>query len=301
MNILSLFDGMSCGQLALNRIGIKYDNYFASEVDKHAIKVTQINFPNTIQIGDVTKVKFIEGILKTENGNYNIGKIDLLIGGSPCQGFSFSGRQLNFEDPRSKLFFEYERILKEIQSYNPDVKYLLENVRMRKDFENVISNRIGIEPIFICSSNYTAQSRKRLYWTNIEGVEEEKSTTEGLLLSDVLEENVDPKYIKKAKRYNGGDRLNPDYKSQANTVYTIDRKSPCLSAFTHGYALGYIKIENEDGVIIRMITPIEWERLQTVPENYTNYVSDTQRYKMLGNGWTIDVIANIFKKLIKNI
>src|SRR5574344_15209 len=151
MNVLSLFDGMSCGQMALNRVGIKYDNYFASEIDKYAIKVTQHNFPNTIQLGDVTKIK-----------SCDLPKIDLLMGGSPCQGFSFSGKQLNFNDPRSKLFFEFVRLVNECQP-----KYwLLENVVMKKEFEQVISNHLNVEPIKINSSLVSAQNRERLYWAN---------------------------------------------------------------------------------------------------------------------------------------
>ena len=152
-NVLSLFDGMSCGQIALNRAGITYDNYYASEIDKHAIKVTQHNYPNTIQLGDVTKIK-----------SSDLPKIDLLIGGSPCQGFSFSGKQLNFDDPRSKLFFEFVRLVKECQP-----KYwLLENVVMKKEFEKVITEQLGVEPVKINSSLVSAQNRVRLYWANFD-------------------------------------------------------------------------------------------------------------------------------------
>jgi DNA-cytosine methyltransferase len=152
MNVLSLFDGMSCGQIALKKLGIQVDNYFASEIDKHAIAVTMHNFPNTIQLGDVTKV-FAK----------DLPKIDLLIGGSPCQGFSFAGKQLNFDDPRSKLFFEFVRLLEETKP-----KYfLLENVLMKKEYEQIITDHLGVEPIFINSALVSAQNRKRLYWTNI--------------------------------------------------------------------------------------------------------------------------------------
>lgn len=141
-SVLSLFDGMSCGQIALNRVGIKYDNYFASEIDKHAIKVTQTNYPNTIQLGDVTKVK-----------GSDLPKIDLLIGGSPCQGFSFAGKGLNFEDPRSKLFFEFVRLKNETQP-----KYwMLENVKMKAEHQNIISEILGVKPILINSELVSAQ------------------------------------------------------------------------------------------------------------------------------------------------
>src|SRR5574344_3035952 len=167
MNVLSLFDGMSCGQIALNRAGIKYDNYFASEIDKPAIKVTQANYPGTIQLGSVVDIK-----------GANLPKIDLLIGGSPCQGFSFAGRQLNFNDPRSALFFEFVRILKEVRGINPDVKFLLENVRMERRCEAVISQQLGVRPVMINSALVSAQNRVRLYWTNI------RTRTEGLF-SDI--------------------------------------------------------------------------------------------------------------------
>jgi len=142
LNVLSLFDGMSCGQIALNRIGIEYDNYFASEIDKHAIKVTQTNYPNTIQLGDVTKIK-----------GSDLPKIDFLIGGSPCQGFSFAGKQLNFDDPRSQLFFEFVRILKECKP-----KYfLLENVKMKREYEDIISDALGVYPIENCNTDHPSR------------------------------------------------------------------------------------------------------------------------------------------------
>ena len=132
MNVLSLFDGISCGMVALERAGIKVDNYFASEIDKHAIKVSQHNYPNIVQIGDVTKVSYKDGVLYNKSGKVFQGKIDLVIGGSPCRGFSMAGKQLAFDDPRSQLYFEYERIVKEVQVENPTVKFLLENVRMKQ-------------------------------------------------------------------------------------------------------------------------------------------------------------------------
>ena len=162
MNVLSLFDGMSCGQIALDKLGIKVNNYFASEIDKHAIKVTQHNYPNTIQLGDVMKVK-----------GSDLPKIDLLIGGSPCQGFSFAGKGLNFDDPRSKLFFEYVRLKNEL---NPKY-FLLENVKMKKEYQNIISGYLGVEPIMINSNLVSAQNRVRYYWTNIpvKGLPNDKS------------------------------------------------------------------------------------------------------------------------------
>lgn len=169
-SVLSLFDGISCGQIALNRVGIKYDNYFASEIDKHAIKVTMKNYPKTMQLGDVTKVK-----------GWDLPKIDLLIGGSPCQGFSFAGKGLNFEDPRSKLFFEFVRLKSETQP-----KYwMLENVKMKAEHQNIISEILGVKPILINSELVSAQRRERLYWTNIPITE--LPTDKGILLKDIIE------------------------------------------------------------------------------------------------------------------
>ena len=173
MNVLSLFDGMSCGQIALERAEIKYDNYFASEIDKYAIQVCKSNYPNTKHIGDVTLVK-----------GSDLPKIDLLIGGSPCQGFSFAGKQLNFEDQRSKLFFEFVRLLNELKP-----KYfLLENVKMKKEHQNVITKYLGVKPVMINSSLVSAQSRKRLYWTNIPEINHPEDM--GILLSSILESQV---------------------------------------------------------------------------------------------------------------
>ena len=155
INVLSLFDGMSCGQIALNRLGIKISKYYASEIDKAPIKVTQHNYPDTIQVGDVTKVK-----------GEDLPQIDLLIGGSPCQGFSFAGKKLNFEDPRSILFFEFVRLLDECKP----TYFLLENVKMKKEWQDVISDLLGVQPMRINSSKFTAAKRDRLYWTNIPNI-----------------------------------------------------------------------------------------------------------------------------------
>lgn len=192
MNVLSLFDGMSCGQIALRELGIKVDRYYASEINKHAIKQTQLNFPDTIQLGDVRKVHAKD-----------LPKIDLLIGGSPCQGFSFAGKQLNFNDPRSALFFEFVRILKECREINPNVKFLLENVRMKREYEQAISDALGIKPVMINSALVSAQNRVRLYWSNIrtapDGLFEIKTDIpqpkdRELFLRDILEDDVDAKY-----------------------------------------------------------------------------------------------------------
>lgn len=195
LNVLSLFDGMSCGQIALREVGIKVNKYFASEIDKYAIKQTQHNFPETVQLGSVTGVHAAD-----------LPTIDLLIGGSPCQGFSFAGKQLNFKDPRSVLFFEYVRILREIQEYNPGVLFLLENVRMRRECEQVITEQLGLEPVVINSALVSAQNRVRLYWTNIRTREEAnlfdtkvftdipQPEDRGIYIRDILEEDVPKSY-----------------------------------------------------------------------------------------------------------
>lgn len=198
--VLSLFNGLSCGHIALDKIGVEVDTYYSSEIDKHAIQVCQHNYPNTIQLGDVTKWK---------EWNIDWSKIDLLLAGSPCQGFSFAGKQLAFDDPRSKLFFVFVDILNHIKSVNPNVKWLLENVRMKKEHETVISKTVGIEPVIINSALISAQNRVRLYWTNfytetvgIFGIERcaiPQPKDLGIMLKDVLEAEVDEKYYLKDK------------------------------------------------------------------------------------------------------
>ena len=279
-SVLSLFDGMSCGQIALNRVGIEYDNYFASEIDKHAIKVTQTNYPKTIQLGDVTKVKA-----------ENLPKIDLLIGGSPCQGFSFAGKGLNFEDPRSKLFFEFVRLKNETQP-----KYfLLENVVMKKEHEKVISEFLGVEPILINSNLVSGQNRKRLYWTNIPGLKQPIDKYIGW--GEIKESGVADNFYYSE---NGLSWLKRHGERKGKKLAIWGEYDKCqmieASHFKNYSSQRFFGIEDEKG--LRYITPIECERAQTVPDNYTQCVSNTQRYKMLGNGWTIDVIAHIFGSLL---
>jgi len=179
MNVLSLFDGMSCGQIALEKLGIPVKNYFAAEIDKYAIQVAKSNYPDMVHLGNVQNIKTSDTYLMDE---FDCGyKIDLLIGGSPCQGFSFAGKQLNFDDPRSQLFFEYVRLLKELKP-----KYfLMENVKMKKESMAIITEYLGVEPIEINSNLVSAQNRKRLYWTNIpmKGLPQDK----GIMLKDILE------------------------------------------------------------------------------------------------------------------
>ena len=447
MNVLSLFDGMSCGRIALDRLGIEVDTYYASEIDKYAIAVAKENYPDTIHVGDITQLD-----------PKDFQDIDLVLAGSPCQGFSFAGKQLAFDDPRSALFFEFIRLLKAIKP-----KYfLLENVRMKQQYIDVITQQVSecypdhegndlfdskIEPILINSALLSAQSRQRLYWTNIPGITQ--PADRGIVLKDILEDEVEEHYLagkNLLENYQGGNQLNPNYKSQANTIHDKNKKSGVICAGTHGYANGYVETKpkqvgkvkdggqgnriystdgksstlsaqsggtagngntlietkpkqvgiasdinghdilkrvyspegksptlntmgggnrepkvavenrivvdperkrliiaeaNEKGYTIiedgdcfdinypnsktrrgrkmkykcnaltpsaqeymhfkdltwRKLTPLECERLQTVPDNYTASVSNTQRYKMLGNGWTVEVICHILKNM----
>ncbi len=378
MNVLSLFDGMSCGMIALDRLGIKVDKYYASEIDKYAMQVSAANYPEIIQVGDITKLD-----LST------LPKIDLVMGGSPCQGFSFAGKQLAFDDPRSALFFEFVKCVKEL---NPKY-FLLENVKMKKEYLDIISEYMGVEPIFINSSLVSAQSRQRYYWTNIPNVSVPEDR--GLVLRDILEDGFDTERDKShcldANYYKGSSVENYLKKSrrqmvfkpqrvgtikdggQGNRIYSQDGKGISISAQSGGTAgngnmlvetsnkLGQtgntfdvramtevrtpeanqiryehkrktgkdwsprhmrhlverpdekmntltsaltkqhiLQITKDQESYWRKLTPIECERLQTVPDNYTNHVSNTQRYKMLGNGWTIEVIAHILQNMEVN-
>ncbi len=375
MNVLSLFDGMSCGRLALERAGFPVTNYFASEIDKYAITVARANFPDTVHLGDVTELQTHDGRLfvhdeqwQTLNKGAYKRKIDLLIGGSPCQGFSFAGKQLNFDDPRSKLFFEFVRLLKALKP-----KYfLLENVNMKKEYQDVISDLLGCKPVDINSNRVSAQNRRRLYWTNIpvKSLPENKH----IYLKDILEDGftdrekshcIDANYFKggNLKSYFEKNRrqLIFDFDDPTATglqlageadlkghgynrrVYHPDGKAPSLCAASGGnlepkifagsfrgrYRENGIRQDHKmpvaglaeqeleiredgktnslttvqkDNVAVhveelkwRKLTPIECERLQTVPDNYTNHVSNTQRYRMLGNGWTVDVICHLLE------
>jgi DNA-cytosine methyltransferase len=284
MNVLSLFDGISCGQIALNRSNIKYNKYFASEIDKNAIKVTMNNYPNTIQLGDI---RYING--------YILPKIDLLIGGSPCQGFSFAGKQLNFNDPRSKLFFEYIRLLKECK---PKF-FLLENVKMTIESQNIISRYLDVEPIEINSALVSAQNRVRLYWTNIPYLKKliwtnrciiEQPKDKNIYLKDILEK--DKNILKKYKVPKTKSRIEM-WEGKCKNI-THEKKASCVVTKQDRWnSQGLIEFED----FCRFLTPIENERLQTLPDNYTIGIADTQRDFVIGNGWTVDVIAHIFNYL----
>lgn len=302
MRVLSLFDGICCGHLALEKAGIKIDSYDAYEIEKNAIKATETNFSDVVHHGDVTKEDFTK---------YQ-GKIDLIIGRSPCQGFSSSGKQLNFNDPRSKLFFEYVRAIKECQP-----KYfLLENVVMKKEWKDIISSYLGVEPIEINSSLVSAQNRRRLYWTNIPNVTlpEDKNIT----LEDILEdiEFPNPAAIR-GRRLNKativGRRLdkNGHRKDTDKTIpitqclevrATNTDKSNCLTTVDKDNVLTPLSIGRhpdafKNNLPFRYYTTKEMCRLQTVPDDFLNMIPDSAARKALGNGWTVDVIAHIFSFL----
>lgn len=441
-NVISLFDGMSCAQIALNKAGIEYENYFASEIDKYGQIVSKANFPNTKHIGDVRFVSYKNGVLTTQFGTFNIGKVDLLCGGSPCQSFSFAGKrkgmatkdeqeiltldrylQLKAEEyefeGQSYLFWEYMRILTEIQAENPDVKFLLENVIMGEKWQTILTRAIGIQPIEINAALVSAQNRRRLFWTNI-GAEPDglfgdivckipQPKDKGILLKDILEQEVDEKYFLSEKMISWLDKhavkrgvyvkeldgnqkagcitataqlkqnLTTDYivhnmqprcgdpakggtghltwsdgktycldTGNTNAVEIVamrgrgdenlqqleprnDGKTNCLTSVQKDNLVRQLNASTEsngcqpfqqnrvydiEGISpalmaqmscgthaiktntrIRRLTPIECERLQCVPDNFTNHVSDSQRYKMLGNGWNVDVIVHIFSYL----
>lgn len=393
MNVLSLFDGMSCGQIALKRVGISFETYYASEVDKHAITVTQANHSETIQLGDVTCWR---------EWDVDWSSIGLIMGGSPCQGFSFAGKGLAFDDPRSRLFFVFVEIVNHVKSVNPNVKFLLENVRMKKEYLDLISDYMSVEPVFINSALVSAQNRQRFYWANWNF---SAPVDRGLVLADIVEDDGvvdrDKSYAVDANYWKGGDLNQYFNKSRRQIVltkakrdlfgYPMDEafvknpsglvlvgeaadikghgynkrvyhskgKSPSLCAasggnlepkVTHPATVVGRRLQNgvrkdddknipinqclevrdnikmpclttvgNDSVIselpkgrypdaytdemklyYRKLTPIECERLQTVPDNYTNHVSNTQRYRMLGNGWTVDVIAHILSSRGEN-
>lgn len=383
MKVLSLFDGISCGKVALERAGIEVDQYYASEIDEGAIAISKERHPDIVHLGSVTDWK---------NWDIDFSEIDLLIGGSPCTGFSIAGKQLNFKDPQSKLFFEYVDILNEIKKANPNVKFLLENVKMKKEYENVITDYLGVEPIAIDSALVSAQRRKRLYWTNIEGVLQPED--KGIMLKDIVHENVDldtamseswckwfsermDKLLEKsfvaispkkavtmtARQYANWqgnfvfealqeyvipfndslhilDRVSKSGRlmyfnsgGQGDRVYSAGGKGVTLCGEGGGggakmgcYLIGNVEFNDfsdarlADGQwfygltdvsrkpvlvkgYIRKLTPIECERLQTLPDGYTQVmfkgkpISDAKRYKALGNGWTVDVIAHILRNL----
>jgi DNA-cytosine methyltransferase len=292
MNVLGLFDGISCGQQALKECGIKVTKYFSSEVNKNSEKITRKNFPETFELGDITEWK-----------KWELPKIDLIIGGSPCQGFSYAGHGLNFNDPRSKLFFVFADIWKK---YKPEY-FLLENVKMKKEWQNIITDIMGVSPHIINSKAFVPQNRVRLYWTNIAIQDFPEPTNKKII--DILqpEEDVSDHYYlterQKSKlqlsKFNWTNNDIIKHKGgphQQDSIYRYDGIMACLSAATHGAARHLTKTYLPNGKI-RRLTEIECERLQGLPDNYTEGIASGNRYEALGNGWTVPVISHIFKNL----
>lgn len=297
MNVLSLFDGISCGMVALERAGIKVDKYYASEIEPNAIKISQKNYPNIIQLGDITKI--------TEEMLQSIMPIDLLIGGSPCQDLSNykydRGDVKGLEGSKSGLFYHFVRILRTVKP-----KYfLLENVAsMEKKWEDVISKELGVKPVMINSNLVCAAERKRLYWTNIQNVTQPKD--KGILLKDIVvpAETVEQKYwyTKYPITVHEGDvkikaTIHLNGHRQAKEVYGLNHK--CNTLLCDGNGGNLVKKIYQDNRVRKLI-PLEYERLQTLPDDYTKGISDCRRYSAIGNGWTVDIIAHIFKSLKEN-
>nr|DAQ07327.1 MAG TPA: Cytosine specific methyltransferase [Caudoviricetes sp.] len=313
INVLSLFDGISCGKIALERAGIKVNKYFASEIDEDAIAISMKNYDDIIRLGDVTKWR-----------EWDLPKIDLIIAGSPCQGFSRAGKMLNFNDERSKLFFEFVDILNDIKAKNPDVLFMLENVKMKTEWRNTITNYVGVEPVEINSKLVSGQNRLRTYWTNIPGVKKPKD--KGIKLVDVLEEPSGIRYV----MHQGIEFDSALSTASVNLVNCVNGEVRVSQATKKGYIIA----EDGDGVNlsfptsktrrgrvikqksstldrqcevcvyhdnkIRRLTVRELERLQTLPYGYTNGFSSVAAKKVIGNGWTVDVIAHILSYLNNN-
>lgn len=330
LKAVSLFDGISCGRVALERAGMGVGAYHAWEIDQHAMRISEKNYPDIKQHGDVTTAKF-----KAYSG------ADIVMAGSPCQGFSIAGKQMNFKDPRSALYFEFERALDQI---NPRY-FLLENVKMKKEYADIITQRLGVKPIEINSNLLSAQNRKRIYWTNIPGVTQPPD--KGIMLADIVHENeysntidLTPYKVPFTKALKILDKEVYTGKigyfrkdSQANRVYSIHGKAVTLCGEAGGgaakmgqYLFGCLTPDRENkrqqgqrfntgekfytltaqdkhGILIdgyiRKLTPVECERLQTLPDGYTAGIPEPQRYKCLGNGWTVDVIAWILSHIPK--
>ncbi len=294
MNILSLFDGISCARIALEKLNIPITNYYASEVDKFAIQVSKENYPSTIHLGDVKEIKASD-----------LPKIDLLIGGSPCQDLSNAQNGLGLKGEKSRLFYEYIRLYKELQP-----KYfLLENVKNK--WGNLMSEMVGVDFIELNSSLFSAQSRPRYYWTNI-NFPQIPNTHHKEVLSHIVEKNVEEKYffdkvglkefvsenISKnklaskdgiVKLFDVPKTIINDHERQRR-VYSLKSKSPTILARADTTKIF-------DGSRIRKITPLESERLQKIPDNYTSSCSNAQRYKMIGNAFNVDTIVHLLKGL----
>jgi len=315
-NVVSTFDGISCGQMSLVKAKISYDRYISIENDKTPIAITQRHFPDTEQFGDITEVR-----------SEDLPRTGLLLGGSPCQGFSFSGKQLNFKDPRSKLFFEFARLNEELMPRY----FLLENVKMKKEYQDVISSYLGVQPILVNSNKVSAQNRPRLYWTNIPNISQPED--KGIYLEDILEDKVQEKYTIPLNKYKGSlvenyladaslglfpgpaclterrtaeaRRLRREHRIKFGVDFSprrakelVPRTDGKINCLTRSMSSKEHAIIDKNGVY-RELTPIEWERAQNLPDNYTAGFSDYARRQMLGNGWTIDVIVHFLKHIPK--
>lgn len=284
MNILAPFDGISCGQLALKEAGIKYDTYYASEVDKYAIQITQGNFPDTVQLGDINN---------WPEWDIDWLSIGLILGGPPCQGVSVAGKGLGLiKDPRSKLFFVWADMLDYALSVNPNIKFLMENVRMKKEYQDIISDRLGVQPVDINSNLVSAQNRLRYYWANWCFV---KPGPLNITWGDIREYNAPECHYYSQK---GLDwiRRHGERKGKKLEIWPDNGKCQMIEAshYKNYSSQRYFGIEDVNG--LRYISVLECEKAQTLPDGYTNHVSNTQRYKAIGNGWTVKVIAGILEQ-----
>lgn len=288
MKVLSLFDGMSCGRIALKRAGITPEKYYASEIDKFAIQVSKANWNDIEYLGDVTNWR---------NWSIDWSSIDLLIGGSPCQGFSFAGKQLAFDDPRSKLFFVYVDILNHIRNANPGVKFLLENVKMKTEHLAVISEMLGVEPVFINSNLVSAQNRQRYYWANWPF---EHPSDKGVTLPDILgipAQNFKIYQKDKPEKPRKSNLKSSCLTGTANAAGNHSQMDVIVMNGTDIPLTNTGRIDIKSNHFVRRYSVPECEQLQTVPIGYTKSVSNSQAYKMLINGWTVDVIAHIFRPM----
>lgn len=299
MKILSLFDWISCGRIALERAGIKVDSYYASEIDKYAIQIAKKNYSDTIHMGSIASIHYSDHLLYSIDGIHNAihdEDIDMIIGWSPCQDLSIAKKDWKWlQWEKSGLFFEYVRLLKEVKP-----KYfLLENVASMKKADKEEITRIltevypDVQCYLINSALVSAQNRERLFWTNIQGVEQPYD--KWILLKDILEGSIDEKYFYEHKLWTTIKGVNALRKEKWSRR-TIVQKSKCTTAGWQGITNAWAT-NISIGWRLRKLTPIETERLQTLPDNYTEWISNTQRYKAIGNWWTVDVIAHIFSYL----
>lgn len=281
MNVLSLFGGIETGLIALKELGVEIDNYYSSEIDKYVCSVARFNHPEIKELGDITKYK-----------EWDIPKIDLVLAGFPCQSFSFAGKQLNFEDERGQLFFKSVELLWDLKSKNPDIKFLFENVKMKKEYEKAISEILETKSILINSALVSAQNRPRLYWASwdIKQPENKNIVLENIVFKDL-----------------NFDRDTEFWNYKCDEPSKLSGKAKCLRSQAGGKTRG-VGLYNIDETKWRKLLPIECEKLQTLPANYTQKginidgevvkISNTQRYKMIGNGWTKDVIKHILQGML---